>query len=116
MGGSMSEEDHDADEDDLFEDSFNLESQVLREVNNIEEVHCNEKNIKEFQKNENLNFASMCKTTPINKSLSKSKNVKKKSINGSIKSMDNSVRSMNKLSIAKDSPKFASTPTVDSSL
>ena len=28
-------------EEDLFEDSFQIESQVLHAVNNIEEKHCN---------------------------------------------------------------------------
>ena len=54
----------------------------------------------------------MCKTTPNNRSLSKSKNVKKNGVHGSVKSMDISLKSMNNLNIVKDSPKFASTPTV----
>ena len=93
-------------EEDLFEDSFQIESQVLHAVDNIEEKHCNNNEVKDNFVDDicdvgDETMAAMCRETP-NQSMKPSKleisNIKLKSRT----SLSNEI---------PESPNYASTPT-----
>ena len=96
--GAEEEED-----EDLFEDTFQIESQVLHAVNNIEEKHCNnnETDVDEICDVGDDTLAAMCRETPQSMKPSKLELSNNKSISRKI-SLSNE---------NPDSPKFASTPT-----
>ena len=104
VGGAGEEE-----EEDLFEETFQIESQVLHAINNIEEKHCNNNEAEENYVDEICDvgddtMAAMCRETP-NPCMKPSK----------LEVLND--KSKARISLSNDnpeSPKFASTPTSNS--